>query len=469
MKYPKYLENRLEEIKAIIQSWPVEKSLDEVMAWVLQFEKNDFDLALRVLHNLNVIGAKDLNRALNVAYSKLLRHAKEKGNKINNENTLYMPIGNDGKSGAMISYNFRMINGLNSAYFFSKENLQYVKAGKIRNLVLLDDIIATGAQSSKQLVDTAEKARKLGIQNIYLLTAFGYLSGIERLKETQVADVFSAVEYDDTDTVMNLDSAFYDGLTHEKRDRYWEFIDKYYKGYGYGKIGGLIAFYYNTPNCTVEMVWGSDNGWIPLFPRRFDMRNIGPELYELDELIKAGQDSQTVLKEECSIYVEGKPEEMFIQMLADKYEKFGYGSVNIVSIGPFYSVSLIESLKKYSKRVFFVTDGNLDEENGYTKSVKEATKNTELEAIGDLMSYFDIDKIKSSEYFLKVFGKNLIDENISDDKMHSYLENRLFKRGPAMFRMNNMKELFENCGNQEKLQELVRVFQKEDVEKEDDI
>lgn len=468
MKYPRYLENRLEEITSIVRSWPVEKSIEEVMAWVLQFEKSDYDLALRVLKNMNVIGAEDLNVALNVAYSKLLRHAQEKGNKISNENTLYMPIGNDGKSGAMIAYNFRMINGLNSAYFFSKDTLQYVKAGKIKNLVLLDDIIATGEQSSKQLIDTAEKARKLGVQNIYLLTAFGYKTGIERIKETQVADVFSAVEYDDCDTVMNKDSSFYDGLSHEKRNLYWQTISKYYKGYGYGTIGGLIAFYYNTPNCTIEMVWGSNNGWIPLFPRRFDLKNIGPELYELDELMKDDKVAQTVEKEECSIYVEGKTEELFIRVLAEKFDNFGYGSVNIVSIGPFFSESLIESLKKYSNKVFFVTDSNLKEENGYSKSVKEATKNTKLEQIGEVMSYFDKEKIQTSEYFFKIFGKGLVDDNLPEDAMNSYLENRLIKRATAINKVANMKELIDNCSNQEKIQELIRVFQKEDIEKEDE-
>lgn len=467
MKYPKYLENRIEEISSVVKSWPVEKSLEEVMAWVLQFEKNDYDLALRVLKNLNVIGANDLNVALTVAYSKLLRHALEKDNRISNENTLYMPIGNDGKSGAMIAYSFRMINGLSSAYFFSKDNLQLVKAGKIKNLVLLDDIIATGDQSSKQLVEVAEKARTLGIQNIYLLTAFGYRIGIEKIKETQVADVFSAVEYDDSDTVMNMDSGFYEGLNHEKRESYWQSISKYYKGYGYGQIGGLITFYYNTPNCTLGMVWGSANGWIPLFPRRFDLKNIGPELFELDELIKADKDNQTVEKEECSIYVEGKTEELFIQMLATKYDNFGYDSVNIVSIGPFYSESLIESLKKYSKKVFFVTDGNLEEDNGYTKSVKEATKNTDLKQIGEVMSYFDIDKILTSEYFLKIFGKGLVDENLSQDALFTYLENKLIKRVPTTYRINNMKELVDNCVNQEKIQEIISFFKKEDIEKED--
>lgn len=467
MKYPKYLENRLEDITSITKSWPVEKSVEEVMAWILQFEKSDYDLALRVLKNLNVIGANDLNVALNVAYSKLLRHALEKGNKISNENTLYMPIGNDGKSGAMIAYNFRLINGLNSAYFFSKETLQLVKTGTIKNLVLLDDIIATGDQSSEQLTATAEKARKLGIQNIYLLTAIGYRSGIERLKETAVADVFSAIEYDECDTVMNYDSSFYEGLSHEKRERYWESFSKYYKGYGYGKIGGLIAFYYNTPNSTVPMVWGSNDGWIPLFPRRFDLKNIGPELYELDELIKDTKDVQTVEKEECSIYVEGKTEELFVQCLAQSNSNFGYGSVNIVSIGPFFSESLIESLKKYSNKYFFVTDANMDEENGHTKSMREATKNTKINCIGNVMSYFDKEKIQSSEYFQKVFGKSFIEDNLTGDALYSYLENRLIKRAPSINRANNMMELITNCAIPDKMQEIINTFQKEDVEKED--
>ena len=467
MKYPKYLENRLEEITAIVKSWPIEKSVDEVMAWVLQFERSDYDLALRVLKNLNVIGADDLNVALNVAYSKLLRHALEKGNKISNENTLYMPIGIDGKSGAMIAYNFRLINGLSSAYFFSKDTLQFIKTGKINNLVLLDDIIATGDQSSEQLKATAEKARTLGIQNIYLLTAIGYRAGIEKLKETEVADVFSAIEYDECDTVMNLDSAFYDGLSHEKRERYWESFSKYYKGYGYGAIGGLITFYYNTPNSTVQMVWGSKDGWIPLFPRRFDLKNIGPELFELDELIKDTKDIQTVTKEECSIYVEGKTEELFIQCLAQHYANFGYGSVNVISIGPFFSEPLIESLKKYSNKYFFVTDANMDEDNGYTKSVREATKNTEITGIGNIMSYFDKDKILASEYFQKVFGKSFVEENLTGDALYSYLENRLIKRAPTIYRANNMMELITNCAIPEKMQIIISTFQKEDMEKED--
>lgn len=210
MKYPKYLEARLSEIETVVGSWPMEKCISDVMSWILQFEPDHYDLALRVVNNLNVIGEQDLKTALSVAYSKLLRHAKDSGIKISKQNTLYMPIGSDGESGAMIAYHFRTINDLSSSYFMSAETMNLIKSGSILNLVLVDDIIATGEQSGEQLVEVANKARMLGIKNVYLVTAFGFRIGIDRLRDKQVADVFSAVEYDDKDTVMNLDSLFYD-------------------------------------------------------------------------------------------------------------------------------------------------------------------------------------------------------------------------------------------------------------------
>ena len=183
MKYPKYLEARLSEIENVIKSWPFEKTLTEVMSWILQFEPDHYDMALRAVTNLNVIGEHDLKTALSVAYSKLLRHAKDSGIKISRENTLYMPIGSDGESVAMVAYHFRTINDLSSSYFMSSETMELIKSGTIHNLVLVDDIIATGEQSGEQLVEVANKARILGIKNVYLVTAFGFRVGIDRLRD----------------------------------------------------------------------------------------------------------------------------------------------------------------------------------------------------------------------------------------------------------------------------------------------
>ena len=464
MKYPKDLECKLPEIKEIVKSWPFDKKIDEVMAWIMQFEKEDYDIAIRTLRCLNVIGSDELNSALSVAYSKLLRHAREKGYKINHENTLYMPIGNDGKSGAMIAYNFRLINGLNSAYFLSKDTLDFVKQGKIDNLVMIDDIIATGNQSSSQLVEIASKARSVGIQNIFMMTAFGYKQGIEKLRDTEVADVFSAIEYDEDDTVTDLDSTFYEGLTHAKRIRYLESIQKNYGHYGYGGIGGFLVFYYNTPNSTLPMVWYSKEGWLPLFARKFDLKNIGPEVYELEELIKEKEGKEVVAKEECSIYVEGKTEELFLQILASRYNNFGYGSLNIVSIGPFYSGSLIASLKKYSQRVYFVTAEKMEENSGHTKGVLEAMQDEMPDQMNQVMSYFDIGKIKSTERFSRILDMEIIEDATNVNEVYRYLENKLIKKAASVFKIENMIELIDNCSKLDEIKELASKFQKEESE-----
>lgn len=153
-------------------------------------------------------------------------------------------------------------------------------------------------------------------------------------------------------------------------------------------------------------------------------------------------------------------EELFLRTLASLNENFGYGSVNIVSIGAFFSGSLIESLKKYSEKVFYVTDGNIDEDTGYAKSVKEATKNVDLTCIHNVMSYFDKEKIESSEYFIKIFGNGFIEDDLSEEALYSFLENKLIKKAPSMSRANNMKVLIETCSNPEKIQSLIQIFHK---------
>lgn len=466
MKYPKYLESRKAELETIISKWPIGRSLSDVMSWILQFESSDYDLALRVLRNMNVISSDDLNSALTIAYSKLLRHARKNGDNLTTDNTIYMAIGTDGKSGAMIAYNFRMINQLSSAKFFSGDTIGLLKDGNIKNVVLVDDIIASGDQSSEQVKEIAEKVLKLGIQNIYVVSAFGFKKGIEKVSKTQVADVFSAVEYDDCDTVESMDSFFYDGLAYDKRQAYKDKLKNNYKGLGYQDIGGLIAFYYNTPNCCIGSVWKSENSWIPLFPRMFDGKAKKPELYELDKLIaqseKDGeQTSVTQDSSQCNIYVEGKVMELLIRELAERYNRFDYPTLSVVSIGPFYSSDLIEALRKHSPISFFVTNEPEDSKTPHATNIKNAVKDANLVRLRSVMEYFDTEKIKTSEKFSKVIDRSIFDDEVSEETRNSLLEIKLFK---PQFRSDNMKELINNCADEDRIKELIEKFKKQEQE-----
>lgn len=455
MKYPKYIENRKAEILKTIASWPIEKNIAEVFTWLLQFDSTDYDLAIRIINNLNVIGADELNSALAISYSKLLRHANERGVKISKENTIYIPFGSAGKSGAMIAYNFRLINGLNSAYFLSKDTIGLIKEGQIKNLVLIDDIIASGDQSSGQVKEIAEKALSLGISNIFVITAFGFKEGISKVSETELIDVFSAIEYDKCDTVQSLDADFYNGIPYDKRKSYMERLTNNYKGLGYNGIGALITFFYNTPNCTLNSVWNNNNGWIPLFPRKHDLNNKAPELYEFEELLKEDEKDIKVEKNDLSIYVEGKTVELFLSEMAKRNNDFGFPGLKIVSIGPFYQKSLIDILSKFSEKVLFITDDDNDkEDNIHNRNMRDAVGDKPLLTMGSIISYFDMKKIADNPNLQKILDQGYFDENTPLQTKYTLIETRLFKRAVANYRFSNMQELLDNCADTNKIDEL---------------
>lgn len=448
MKYPIEIEKNIKEIETIISSWPVRKNICDVINWVLQFDNEDFDLAFRILKHINIVGPEELNSALAISYSKLNRHAKNKDIKLSVTNTMYAAIGGASKSGAMISYNFRLINELSAANFLDEDSIKYIEEGKISNLVLVDDIIATGDQSSKELIEIAERVIPLGIKNIFVLTAVGFKSGLKKVQDTQLADVFSALEYDERDCVNSLDSEFYNGLPYNQRKLYFEKFSKY-KGLGYQGVGALIAFYYNTPNCTINSVWADSFGWIPLFQRISNIAGIDKHYPELDKaLSKTPPKSPEVDGKNClTIFVEGKLEEIFFEYLGKKYNKFNLESLDVISIGPFYSEKLINSLKNISPNYVLITEKET-EETAHSRRVKEVVCDNDLLVIDNITTYFDIDKIVESGQF------NLNIEDETDDKF-TYLELKLLKRVPASVRQENIEILTNNYLNEDKVNELI--------------
>ena len=66
------------------------------------------------------------NSALAISYSKLMRRAKSKKINISLKNTMFAAIGGASKSGAMIAYNFRLINELAAANFLDEETIKFI-------------------------------------------------------------------------------------------------------------------------------------------------------------------------------------------------------------------------------------------------------------------------------------------------------------------------------------------------------
>ena len=468
MRYPNTLLKHISEVEEIVSKWPVDKDLRNVLNWLMQFNNEDIELGIRVIKNLNVIGFEDLNTALTIAYSKLERMAIDKGTKINNKNTLFAGIGDSAKSGAMIGYNFRIINELSEDNFINDDSLKYLEEGLIDNIVLIDDIVGTGKQATDEIKSLTEKVIPLGVKNIFLLTAVGMKEGIKKISDDTKAYVFSAFEYTELDTVTCLDAPFYDGIPHEARletKRRLEYYGKITNSatLGYGGIGALIAFYYNTPNISLPIIWGSKNSWIPLFKRAVKINGINAYYKHLDLSMNKKKKNHEPLKAKENtflLFVEGKTDEMFFDYIISKIkDSLHYDKVNVISLGGFFSKSLISNITKLNENYLFIIDDDLsgakiienleDKPYLFTKTYYDflnlgsliENENWAFLSVNnkkiDLSNKEDIKKLQR-EIFIR-FARNEV-------KFHEFLENYLDKENFGNF-VNILIEKINNINN----------------------
>jgi hypothetical protein len=466
MKYPTVLLDKLEEVKKIIELWPVDIEFEDVIKWIMQFDSNDFDLAIRVIKNLNVIGFQDLNNALTIAYSKLERRALDKKTKISSKTTLFAGAGEGGKSGAMISYNFRLINELSEENFLDENSFLHIEKGRIENIVLIDDIISSGDQAIDEIRLLMEKSLPFGVKNIFLLTAAGMKESIKKVEEETGAYVFSAFEYDINDTVQSFDSNFYNGIPYENRNQLKQRLEYYgaiasRSALGYKGLGGLITFYYNTPNSTLPIVWSSLNSWIPLFRRTIRVNGIDSYYKQFDNLKNKTTHQKVAGKKELSIYVEGKTEESFFEALEMKLkERFNFEKINIIPLGGFFSEKLLENIEKFTENFIFILEDMEISSQGFRRAqnqrLAEYMKEKPHVFMKTLDEYFDLNALKLDDEYSKILPQY---ETIEETKTYEFkreFESRMFKRFSPSYRSVLFKSILPKYLNNEAFEILLK-------------
>ncbi|PEY68591.1 hypothetical protein COJ41_14910 [Bacillus thuringiensis] len=375
MKYSTLIQNNLDEIREIALNWPVKISCEDVLNWILQFDVEDFDLALRIIRNLNVLGFDDVNEAIKIAYSKLNRAAYKEGSSISKKNTVYAGLGDASKSGSMISYHFRVLNGISENNFIHESHIEMIKNKEIKNIVLVDDVIASGDTAVKEINKLRESLIIINPElRVFLLAVCGMKKGLDRINEEIGVNAFAAYEYTEIDTITSLDSSFYNGINFDQRNVLKEKIIEYGKntnksGLGYKGIGALIVFPYNTPNCTLPVVWGDTNGWIPLFRRAGRITGISSVFDDLDrtaneKVVKAKQDKGNLTTKtkssELDLYVEGKRDEEMFKVISERYNlsnELGYLKINIITIGGLvFSEKVINALEFAKNDTVLISD-----------------------------------------------------------------------------------------------------------------
>lgn len=461
MKYPGSLSKKLESVEQIHKSWNSSIRFEEVVNWILQFDSDDYDLAIRIIANINFLNYGDVKSALNIAYSKLARKAIERGTSIDMKNTLFAGLGDFGKSGSMMSYNFRIINELSEENFLANDDL--ISSGKIENIVLIDDVLSTGNQSLKEIEKLTIKVTPYGVKNIFLLTVCGMKDGIARIEEKTKAYTFSAFEYDNKDTASDLDGDFYEGLNYEERDLMLKRLESYGNivnsnaPLGYGGIGGLIAFDFNTPNTSLPIIWGNSNSWIPLFKRTQRINGIQSYYKQFEKKTNSNkQDNKDSKEDILSIFVEGKIEETFFDILlkkTDLSQKLNFEKVNIIALG---------GTLGYKRLINQLTDlpGNkiiILEDDKNNRHLVEKFKETEIPVLflePNVIGLINIKKLAKDDKYLTKVDDVILGSEVTDH-LYFEIEMLLLKKRSVSSRSKIIWTLVSNYLDEQKYQKFI--------------
>lgn len=460
---PSSVRHYTERIETTVERWPIKVTVDHAIRWVLQFDTGDYGLAVRILENLDVLGASDIRAALEVAHTKLLRRIADKGSPLKGNNTLFAALGNSAKSGALIAYQYRIAVDLPEEDFLSGEDEQQLDLQHIENIVFVDDVIGTGRTVAKEVERIAEEVYTLSrTRNIFILTVAGYEAGIQHVTEATGASVVSALEYNARDTVASLDATFYEGLPVEERSAILERIKRYCRSIstselGFGGVGGLLVFDHNTPNNTLPIVCSTGKGWLPLFQRSKKIPGAAKVLSSAraEHQKRSSAPIQRVERDkiDLTLFVEGKVDEIFVDYLRKHHnlaKEARVGEITAIALGGLYqSERLLQLVREAKKHAIFVLD---DDEH----SRKASARNRALADVPILylkpnfVATLDIDKIYGhSERFPGLPDRMTPYPDLNNNWLHD-VELAVLRRGPVAKNVGFILQILEEYLDPEK-------------------
>lgn len=466
---PTALRSQLTKVETIVSRWPIKISVDHAIKWIMQFDAEDQELAIKILDHLHILGSKEIRDTLEVAHAKLERMVSEKGTPIKGNNTLYAGIGNAAKSGGLIAYHYRVTADRPENDFFSSEEEKNLDLSKIDNIILVDDVIGTGKTITKEVTKIVEEVYSLSkSRNIFVLAVAGYEDGIQNIIKETGASVVCALEYTSKDTVSNLDAEFYKNMPVSERSEALERIKRYCRSIstselGFGGVGGMLIFDHNTPNTTLPIIWHNGKGWLPLFPRATKITGAAKVLKsaenERNQTVEAAQTTSNISpKEEITFtfFVEGKIDEIFIDCMRLKHElaiKLGVKDINAIALGGLYqSERLFKLLKTSRKHAIFILD---NDEQARKASARLANLNDVkiLHLKPTFTAMLDLEKIFMNRDRFHGLPEDI--SSIDDQKFLHEVELAVLKRGSIGGNTERLTQIIDEFISTDKYEEFV--------------
>jgi FMN phosphatase YigB (HAD superfamily) len=236
-------------------------SQNKINEWIMQFDPEHRDIAITLAQKLSYFSEQDVEHFCRKLNSRLPAIGVTKPR--------FVGFGQTAESGPFVSFFFRKANGWSKKLFTPFENILRIDTDQHDAIVLMDDMIGTGDQAMNLWSKTLNILVRRPQPRIVYLALVGFHDAKQKLAARTGMHIELAHELTDVDRAF-FSPTFGDYFKTEE-------AKKILKEYGmrlepscplgYGDSAALVAFFYDTPNNTLPVVW-SKNNWIPLFERR---------------------------------------------------------------------------------------------------------------------------------------------------------------------------------------------------------
>lgn len=236
--------------------------------WLDQFDKNDRDLAARVLDSVEFISHSQMTTAFRHILSGLdgwdIDEAKRRGNW-----RFVAFSGSAGESGDSMLHHFRHANNLASRrhnrLFIHRSDILSQNLGPDDSIVFVDDFSGTGDQACNAWREQIEELLPGG-PFIYLVLIVASQTARKRITDTTNMSVIPYIELHAGDNIFSSTCSHF---TAPEKNRILNYCKKadHKNPRGYGNCGFVIVFQNSCPNNSIPILHISNERWEGLFPR----------------------------------------------------------------------------------------------------------------------------------------------------------------------------------------------------------
>jgi hypothetical protein len=235
----------------------------KVIAWIQQFDRDHWELALKLLHKVDYYSPSRVIREFREIHAQLLVTL---GRNLNN--TYFCSLTPPGKSGDLMLPLYRQASELrhnryNAMFIHVSDLPQFHDQSGIR-FVFVDDFIGTGNTVIKYWENL--QGFLTNAQEVCLLVLAAYEEGIEKIEQFSSLNIITNRRLSVNEKIFSESCTLFTREEKEILKHYCEISGNSWPE-GYGECQSTIVFFHRAPNNTISILRCNTPSWKGLFPR----------------------------------------------------------------------------------------------------------------------------------------------------------------------------------------------------------